>query len=32
MKFWRNNLTFAARKLCWENEEKVLLKVYEQYR
>jgi len=32
IKLWRNNLTFAARELCWENEEKVLLKIYEQYR
>ncbi|HOI31509.1 MAG TPA: glycosyltransferase, partial [Bacteroidales bacterium] len=31
MKEWENNLTFAAQTLCWENEEKVLLKVYEQY-
>lgn len=28
---WKNNLIFAAKELCWENEEKVLLKIYEQY-
>lgn len=28
---WKNNLTFAAQTLCWENEEQVLLSVYEQY-
>ncbi|MBU1370996.1 MAG: glycosyltransferase [Bacteroidetes bacterium] len=28
---WKNNLTFAAHQLCWENEEKVLLKIYGQY-
>ena len=28
---WKNNLTFAAQNLCWENEERVLLSVYEQY-
>jgi glycosyltransferase involved in cell wall biosynthesis len=28
---WKNKLTFAAHELCWENEEKVLLKIYEQY-
>lgn len=28
---WKNNLKFAAEDLCWENEEKILLKIYEQY-
>jgi glycosyltransferase involved in cell wall biosynthesis len=28
---WKKNLTFAAQELCWENEENVLLKLYEQY-
>lgn len=28
---WKNNLTFAAKDLCWENEEKILLKIYERY-
>lgn len=31
MKEWENNLNFAAQSLCWENEEKVLLKIYGQY-
>ena len=25
---WKNNLIFAAQNLCWENEEKVLEKIY----
>jgi glycosyltransferase involved in cell wall biosynthesis len=28
---WKKNLTFAAQELCWEKEENVLLKLYEQY-
>ncbi len=28
---WKNNLNFAAHDLCWENEEKTLIKIYEQY-
>ena len=28
---WKNNLIFAAQDLCWENEEDVLLKIYEKY-
>ena len=28
---WKNNLNFAAQELCWENEEQILIKIYEQY-
>lgn len=28
---WKNNLIFAAQNLCWENEEEILLKIYEKY-
>lgn len=28
---WKNNLIFAAQDLCWENEEEVLLTIYEKY-
>lgn len=28
---WKKNLSFAAQELCWENEENVLLNLYEQY-
>ena len=28
---WKNNLIFAAQDLCWENEEEILLKIYEKY-
>lgn len=28
---WKRNLTSAAADLCWENEEKVLLKVIQSY-
>jgi glycosyltransferase involved in cell wall biosynthesis len=31
MQRWKNNLSFAAPKLCWENEEKVLLNLYAKY-
>jgi glycosyltransferase involved in cell wall biosynthesis len=27
---WKQNLTSAAKELCWENEEEKLLKVYEK--
>lgn len=29
-KVWKENLKIAAKELCWENEEKELLKVYSQ--
>lgn len=32
LKTWKNNLNFAAQDLCWENEEKILLEIYEQYK
>ena len=28
---WKNNLKVAARSLCWEKEEAVLLNIYERY-
>ena len=28
---WKENLKFAASELCWENEKKVLISVYEKY-
>lgn len=28
---WKQNLTVAAQDLCWENEEKALLAIYQQY-
>ena len=31
LKTWKNNLNFAAQDLCWENEEKTLIEIYEQY-
>ncbi len=31
LSLWKNNLIFAAQNLCWENEEEVLLKIYEKY-
>ncbi|MDP3463837.1 MAG: glycosyltransferase [Bacteroidales bacterium] len=31
MEKWRENCKFAAAELCWENEEKNLLKLYEPY-
>ena len=30
LKTWKNNLNFAAQELCWENEEQILMKIYEQ--
>jgi hypothetical protein len=29
---WKQNLTKAAKELCWENEEKVLQVLYEAYK
>jgi glycosyltransferase involved in cell wall biosynthesis len=29
-KIWEQNLAIAAEELCWENEEKELLKIYEK--
>lgn len=31
MDTWRKNLKFAAKELCWENEEQVLINVYKKY-
>ncbi|MDD5569808.1 MAG: glycosyltransferase [Bacteroidales bacterium] len=31
LKKWKENLKIASNELCWENEEKELLKVYSQY-
>ena len=31
LSLWKNNLIFAGQNLCWENEEEVLLKIYEKY-
>lgn len=31
LSLWKNNLIFAAQNLCWENEEGVLLTIYEKY-
>jgi len=28
---WKQNLQKAASELCWENEEKVLMQVYERF-
>jgi glycosyltransferase involved in cell wall biosynthesis len=28
---WKENLKFAAEELCWENEKKTLMAVYENY-
>ncbi|MCD4746043.1 MAG: glycosyltransferase [Bacteroidales bacterium] len=30
LKFWKHNLKFAAKELCWENEERELLEIYRQ--
>jgi glycosyltransferase involved in cell wall biosynthesis len=29
--FWKQNLLLAAKELCWENEEKVLIEIYSRY-
>jgi glycosyltransferase involved in cell wall biosynthesis len=31
LSLWKNNLIFAGQNLCWENEEEILLKIYEKY-
>jgi hypothetical protein len=31
MEKWKKNTNFAASELTWQNEEKVLRKVYEKY-
>ena len=28
---WKQNLSVAARDLCWENEEQKLLEIYKNY-
>jgi hypothetical protein len=28
---WKENLKFAAGELCWENEKKILITVYNAY-
>jgi glycosyltransferase involved in cell wall biosynthesis len=28
---WKENLKFAASELCWENEKKILIEVYQTY-
>jgi hypothetical protein len=28
---WKQNLSVAARDLCWENEEQKLLEIYKHY-
>jgi glycosyltransferase involved in cell wall biosynthesis len=28
---WKENLNFAASELCWENEKKALIEVYQTY-
>lgn len=30
-KIWKENLTFASEELCWENEEKKLIKIYKPF-
>ncbi len=30
-KEWKENCKFAATELCWENEEKIILEVYQKY-
>ena len=31
LKIWKENLNFAASELCWENEEKKLIEIFEKY-
>jgi len=31
IKIWKENLNFAASVLCWENEEKKLIEIFEEY-
>lgn len=30
-KKWKENLKFASKDLCWENEEKILIDIYKKY-
>jgi hypothetical protein len=31
IKEWKENCKFAAKELCWENEENIVLDVYKKY-
>lgn len=31
LELWKNNLSFAAQELCWENEQQTLLSIYTRY-